>query len=137
MPNDSRAADNRSVQTEPGLGGRFLSFDAIETTLLVSGVLEALITLRILLKLIGANPESLIVALFYGFTSLLLIPWVELVDLPTLGGTVLEISSMFAIIVCALVALAMERLIWVIFSRPRDSIIRVAAITPGEHHTIP
>ena len=50
---------------------------------------------------------------------------------------VLEISSMFAIVVYALAALAFERLIAVIFSRPSSSMTRAAQSTPGEHPTMP
>lgn len=137
MSNDSRITKVKSVDSESGLGRRFFSFKATQIILLISGILEALIALRVLLKLIGANADSPIVALIYSFSSVFLVPFVGLVDSPTIGGMVLETSSLFAIVVYALVALALERLIWVIFSRPRGSITRVIESAPGEHHTIP
>ena len=89
MSNDSRITVVRSVQREPGQGRRFFSFKATQIILLISGILEALIALRILLKLIGANPDSPLVALVYGFTSLFLIPFVGLIGSPTAGSMVL------------------------------------------------
>ncbi len=138
MPNNGRITEVKSVQREPGLRRRFFSFKATQIILLISGILEALIALRILLKLIGANPASPIVGLIYSFSSVFLIPFAGLVASPTIGGMVLEISSMFAIVVYALAALGVERLTCVIFSRPpRTSVTRVTETNPGERHTVP
>ena len=136
MSNDGGMAEVKSLQREPGQGRRFFSFKATQIILLISGILEALIALRILLKLIGANPDSPLVALVYGFTSLFLIPFVGLIGSPTAGSMVLEISSMVAIVVYALIAVGFEKLIWVIFSRP-VSMAGVTQTTTSEQHTTP
>jgi len=52
----------------------------MQVILLAFSVIEGLIGLRILLKLIGANPESLIVALIFGLSSLFLFPFTGLVQ---------------------------------------------------------
>lgn len=122
---------------ESGLRRRFISFKATQIILLVFGFLEAIIGLRIVLKLIGANPDSPIVALIYGITTPFLAPFLGLIGTPTIGGMVLEASSMFAITIYALIALALEKLIWVIFSRPRDPVVGVTETTTSEHHTAP
>src|SRR4030065_138672 len=54
-------------------------------TLLGSIILEALIALRIGLKLIGANPSSPLAVFVYGFTSLFLFPFKGLIGTPTVG----------------------------------------------------
>jgi len=51
-----------------------LNFKAAQLVWLLSGTLEALIAVRIGLKLIGADPASLFAELVYGFTSLFLFP---------------------------------------------------------------
>jgi hypothetical protein len=94
-----------------------------------------LIALRILLKLIGANPGSPIAALIYAFTDLFLFPFAGLTPTPAAGGMVLEISSIFAMLIYALVAWAIERIIWVIFYRPRGPIVEVTQTTTHEDHT--
>ena len=137
MSNDSRISEVKSIQREPGLGRRFFSFKATQIILLSFSILEAMIVLRIILKLIGANPDSPIVALIYGFTYLFLFPFTGLIGSPKTAGMVLEISSMFALVVYALTAVAFEKLIWVIFSRPRDSVAGVTETTTSEHHTTP
>lgn len=136
MSNDSKITETASGQRTSGLGRRFFSFKATQIILLIFSVLEGLIALRILLKLIGANPESQIVALIYGITNAFLIPFAGLISSPTMDGKVLEISAMFAITVYALTALAVEKLTWVIFFRPRSQTADVSEITASKHHPI-
>lgn len=125
------------MQREPGLGRRLFSFKATQIILLLFGSLETLIAIRFILKLIGANPESPIVALIYGFTALFLVPFVGFMNSLTFGRMVVEIYSLFAIFIYALIALAFEKLIWVISSRPRDPVTDVTETTTREHHSIP
>jgi YggT family protein len=137
MSNDNRVSEVRTSQREPEREQRIFTFKASQLIWLLFGALEVLIALRIGLKLIGANPESPIVAMIYGFTSLFLIPFVGLVASPTVGSMVLEISSLFAITVYALSAVALERLVWLIFYRPRGPVVGVTETTTSEHHTTP
>jgi uncharacterized protein YggT (Ycf19 family) len=83
------------------------------------GVLEGLIGLRILLKLIAANPQSPFANLIYEVTKPFLAPFVGLTPTPAANGVVLEIHSIVALFVYALISVLIERLIWIIFSRPR------------------
>jgi hypothetical protein len=48
---------------------------------------------------------------------------------------VLEISSMVAIVIYALAAVAFEKLIWVIFSRPRTPVATITETTTSEKNT--
>ena len=59
--------------------------------------------------LIGANPDSPIVALIYGFTYLFLFPFTGLIGSPTAGNMVLELSSMFAMLIYGLIAWAIGK----------------------------
>jgi uncharacterized protein YggT (Ycf19 family) len=123
------------MQREPERELRILTFKATQVVWLLFGMLETLIALRILLKLIGANPGSPIAALIYAFTDLFLFPFAGLTPTPAAGGMVLEISSLFAMLIYALVAWAIERIIWVIFYRPRGPIVEVTQTTTHEDHT--
>jgi len=87
------------------------------------------------LKLIGANAASPIAVFIYGFTNLFLFPFKGLTATPAAGGMVLEISSMIAMVVYALLAWGLERLIWVIFYRPRGPVVGVTQTTTSEQHT--
>lgn len=136
MSNDNRITEVKSVK-ESGLRYRFISFKTTQIIVLVFGILEVIIGLRIVLKLVGANPGSPIVALIYSITTPFLAPFLGLIGSPTIGNMVLEASSMFAITIYALIALVLEKLIWVIFSRPRGSVVGVTETTTGEHRTTP
>jgi YggT family protein len=82
------------------------------------GVLEGLIGLRIVLKLMAANPESSFAHLVYAVTQPFLAPFAGLTATPAANGIVLEISSIIALFVYALLSVLIERLIWIVFSRP-------------------
>lgn len=133
MTDENRVTEVRSVQDEPERGLRIFTFKATQLVWLGLGILETLIALRILLKLIAANPASPIAVLIYGFTDLFLFPFVGLTATPAVGGMVLELSSFFAMVVYALIAWAIERTIWVIFYRPRGPVVEVTR--RSEHHT--
>jgi hypothetical protein len=135
MSNDNRITEVKSMQREPERELRIFTFKATQVVWLLFGILETLIALRILLKLIAANPSSPNAALINAFTDLFLFPFAGLTATPSAGGMVLEISSLFAMLIYALIAWAAERLIWVIFYRPRGPIVEVTQTTSSEHHT--
>ena len=54
---------------------------------------------------------------------------------PAAGGMVLEISSLIAMVVYALIAWAIERTIWVIFYRPSGPVEAVMQTTTNDHRT--
>jgi len=137
MSNENRVSEVRTSQSEPEREQRIFTFKASQLIWLVFGVLEVLIALRIGLMLVGANPASPVVALIYGITALFLIPFVGLIGSPTFGGMVLEISSMFAMLIYALIAWAVERTVWLIFYRPRGPLVGVTETTTSEHHSTP
>ena len=137
MSNENRVSAVRTSQNEPEREQRIFTFKATQLVWLLFGILGALIALRIGLRLIGANPESPIVALIYGFTYLFLFPFEGMVASPTAGNMVLELSSMFAILIYGLIAWAVERTVWLIFYRPRGPVVAVTETSTSENHTTP
>jgi hypothetical protein len=136
MSND-RMTEVRSVQQEPEREQRIFTFKITQLIWLFLGILEALIALRIGLKLIGANPESPIVALIYGFTYLFLFPFEGMTATPAAGSMVLELSSFFAMLIYALIAWAVERTVWLLFYRPRGSRVVTTQTTTSGRRLIP
>jgi hypothetical protein len=132
---DNRISEVRTTQKEPERERRIFTFKATQLVWLFFGVLEALIALRIGLKLIGANPASPIAVFIYAVTGLFLFPFTGLTATPAAGGMVLEISSVIAMLVYALVAWGLERIIWVIFYRPRGPVVGVTQTTTTDQHT--
>ena len=135
MSNENRVSEVRTLQTEPEREQRIFTFKITQLIWLLLGVLEVLIALRIGLKLIGANPDSPIVALIYGFTYLFLFPFEGMTATPAAGSMVLEISSLFAMVIYALIAWAVERIVWVILYRPRGPVVSVTETKVDEHHS--
>lgn len=79
--------------------------------------LEALLGLRVILKLIGANPATPFTALVYQLSELFLWPFQNIVANPAFGNFVIEITTLIAMIVYPLLGWAIVRLIWVLFYR--------------------
>ncbi len=136
MPNDRRK-ENRSVQQESDREGRIFTFKVIQFIWLLLGILEVLIALRIGLQLIGANPVNPIVAFIYGFTFLFLFPFAGMIASPTSGSIVLELSSVFAMLVYALIAWVVQRTVWLLFYRPRWPVVDTTQTTTRERRIHP
>jgi hypothetical protein len=122
----------RTTQKEPERERRIFTFKATQLVWLLLGILEAFLALRFVLKLIAANPDSPFAVFIYGFTNLFLFPFAGLTGTPSAGGMVLEIPTMIAMVVYALIGWAIERLIWVNFYRPRGP---VTETTTTDQHT--
>lgn len=82
---------------------------------LIFGIIEGTIGLRFLLKLIGANPGSAFVTFIYAITEPLLWPFRAIVGEPQAGQFVLEVSTLIAIAVYALLAWALVKLTVILF----------------------
>lgn len=77
----------------------------------IFGIIEAILLIRFLLKLIGANPAAgftdFIYTLSYPFVS----PFLYVVGSPSLGGSVFEWTTLLALFIYWLVAWGIIRLI--------------------------
>src|SRR4030065_1110944 len=100
----------RTTEREPERERPIFPFKATQLIWLFLGVLEGLLALRILLKLMAANPGNAFAAFLYSITDLFLLPFAGLVGTPTAGGMVLELSSIIAMAAYGLVGLGLERL---------------------------
>jgi hypothetical protein len=89
-------------------------------TYLVLGIVEALLITRVILKLLAANPEAGFVRVIYDRSALFVAPFQGIFPTPATQMSVLELSSLVAIAVYALIAWGIVRLI-AIFS-PRQAL---------------
>lgn len=85
---------------------------------LVTSILEVLIGVRVLLKLLGANPQAPFAQFIYSITAVFLAPFNALFTSPAAGASVLEISSLVAMLVYALIAWGVVRVMWVTLESP-------------------
>ena len=97
---------------------------ATQVIWLLFGIVEILIGLRVLLKLIGANADNAFASLIYNAAGIFVGPFFTLTGSPAAIGMVLEIPSIIAILVYALlgwVIVRVARVIWPMFSRSTTS----------------
>src|SRR5258708_32840622 len=92
----------------------------------IFGVLEVLLGLRVILKVLGANPDNGFANLMYAITQPFVALFATLFTDPKLGGfAVLELTTIVAMIVYAVIAWIIGRVIWLSVSRPRSRRHRV------------
>jgi hypothetical protein len=90
-----------------------------------AGLLEGLIGMRVLLKLLAANPGAPFAQLVYALSDVFVWPFLGLTVTPAAEGIVLEIPSIIAMIVYVLLFLALDRFIWLVFVRPNTRTISI------------
>jgi hypothetical protein len=112
----------RTTQHESGQEQRVATFKATQMIWLLFGLLEAVIALRVVFKLIAVNAANPFATLLYNVTHLFVAPFASLTGAPAAGGMVLEISSIIAMIVYLLIGWALERIVYVLFYRPRGPV---------------
>ena len=100
-------------------GEQRLSFQRVsEVILLCIGVVEGLIGLRIILKLIGANPDNEFARLVYSGAGVFLAPFFGLVANPVAGGVVVELSSFVGMLVYAWLGWLILNVDWPPYEEP-------------------
>ena len=82
------------------------------------GIVDVLIGMRVLLKLIGANPVNDFASFIYNFAGVFLAPFFGLVGSPSSGGMVLELPSLVAMLVYGLLGWAIVSVLLPLFDRP-------------------
>lgn len=122
----------RTTQHEPGREQRVATFKATQIIWLVLGLVEALIALRVVFKLIGVNADNAFATLLYNLSGFFVAPFASLSGSPAAGGMVLEVSSILAMIIYLLIGWALERIVYVLFYRPRGP-VSVSQTTVAEH----
>lgn len=128
--------DYREVRTEhyePGRASRVAFFKLTNLIWLLFGILEAALGLRILFKLLAVNPANPFAAFLYNVTDLFLFPFAGLVESPTFDGMVLEVYSFIAMIIYLIIAWVIDRLVFILFYRPRGP--RTVRQTSVSDHT--
>jgi len=86
----------------------------------IGGVIIALLAVRLILQLLGANQGSDFVGFVYGLSGVFVAPFFGIFGEPTFGQSHFETSALVAIIVYALVILGIAKLITV--TRPHEEV---------------
>lgn len=94
---------------------------ARQVVYLIFGIIEVLIGIRVVLKLLAANPDAGFSSFIYGITGPFVAPFLGVFPEPSgNNGSVFELSSVLAIIVYMLLAYVIVRVIHIMSHRPRD-----------------
>lgn len=84
------------------------------------GAILLLLAVRVVLQLIGVNAANAFAGFIYGLSTPFVALFASLTQNPTLGGaSVLEITTLIAMVVWAIMGWLVGRFIWLVTSRPR------------------
>ena len=86
-------------------------YRAAQIVYLILGILETLLLIRFLLKLLAANPDAGFSSLIYGITGPFVALFQDVFATPQSRGSVLELSTILAMIVYALIAWGIVKVI--------------------------
>ena len=105
------------VRLMRGVTPTWTAFRASQLVYLVFGAVEVLIATRVILMLLGANAGAGFTSFIYGVTAPFLAFFQGVFPTPRGNGSMLDISSLLAIAVYALLAWAIVRVIQMIAER--------------------
>lgn len=111
---------------------RLWSFQINRVLYTLLGILEILLGLRFVLKLIAANPDSGFSIFIYGITGIFIAPFHALLGTPTFGNSALEVTTLIAMAVYALLFWVIVRVIQIAVDRPR-----ARTVTRSTHEQTP
>ncbi|MDF1520534.1 MAG: YggT family protein [Brevefilum sp.] len=101
---------------------RLRTYKSTQIIWFIFGLIEGILGLRFLFKLVAVNPENPFASLLYSVSDLLLKPFASLAGAPSAGGMVFETSTLLAMLIYALIGWALERIIYVLFYKPKDTV---------------
>ncbi len=126
-------AATEQITTDSAAERRIRLYQVKRIFLTALGVLEILLGLRFVLHLIAANPAAGFTQFINGLSGLFTGPFTGLVATPTSGGTVLEVTTLIAMAVYALLFWIVLRIIPIAVDRPTARTVSrsVHEQTPG------
>ena len=110
-----------STIADPYAGRRASASKMRQGIYIFFGFIEALLTIRFILRLFAANPDAGFAQLIYGVTAPLVGPFTGLFGTVQTAGSVFESQSVVAIVVYALVAWLIVKVAWLMFGETRSA----------------
>ena len=117
------ATDRTQATTyDPYASRRSMSIKLTQAIYLIFGLIEALLLIRFVLKALGANAEAGFAQFIYGMTGPLVAPFLGLFSTPQTGsGATLELYTLIALVIYALVAWLLAKGAWLVFGEGRSA----------------
>lgn len=85
-------------------------FRGVQIVWYITGILEALLLFRFVLKLLGANPGAGFTKFVYGITNVFAAPFLNVFRVTRVEGATFEWTTLLAMLVYYLIALAIVKL---------------------------
>lgn len=114
---------------DPYANRRRSSYRLVQGIWLLFGIVEGILAIRFILKLLGANEAAGFASFIYGASAPFVAPFANLFANPGSGGSILELTTLIAIIVYALIAWLVARVIWLLAGESRSATRTVASST--------
>ncbi len=111
-----------AVAYDPYEGRRLAGHRLTQLIYWVFALVEGLILIRLVLKVLGANQAAGFAQFIYGITGPMVAPFINLFSNPAYQNSVLELSSIVALIVYALVAWLLGKLVWILVGETRSAV---------------
>jgi uncharacterized protein YggT (Ycf19 family) len=111
-----------SFAYDPFEGRRLAAYRVTQLVYWIFGLVGGLITIRLVLKALGANPSAGFAQFIYGITAPLVAPFIGLFQNPAYQNSVLELSSIIALVVYALLAWLLAKLVWILLGETRTAV---------------
>jgi YggT family protein len=92
---------------------------------LMFGALEGLLTLRLILKLLAANPANPFARLIYGLSDIFVWPFIGLTVTPSAAGIVVEIHTIIAMVVYAMIGWLVITLVRILLYRRTERSVHI------------
>jgi YggT family protein len=96
---------------------RLQSFKVNRVLYTLLSILEILLGIRFVLKLLAANPNTGFSTFIYGVTEIFIAPFKALLGTPRSGNTTIEVNTLIAMAVYALLIWIVARLIAIVMDR--------------------
>ena len=90
---------------------------ATEIIYLVFGIVNGLLFVRLILKMLGTNPDAPFSSFVYGLTDFFLGPFKALLPATVSGRSIFEPTVLIAIIIYALLAWVLAKIVLIAYSR--------------------
>jgi hypothetical protein len=111
-----------AVAYDPYATRRAVAYRMTQLIYLLFGLIEGLLAIRFVLRALGANPSAGFAEFIYGVTAPFVAPFFGLFGSPRSEGYVLELNTLVAMIVYALLAWLLARLTWILLAEWRSAV---------------
>jgi len=118
-PARTTAHQTETFTSDPYAGRREGTLRVQNGIYLLFGILEALLAIRFILPLLGANLDAGFAQFIYSITKPFLAPFVGLFGQPRFEGSVFEFNALIAILVYALIAWVLVKIVWLVLGNSR------------------